>query len=396
MVVRVLVACAIVLVGCKQQPPAPKAEAPAVKPPPPPPAPPAEPRAAPECAAPIDLKPATNVKIGERDAVAEGYRLSFSAPDADGQLKLGVLGPINEDSGPNMLVLKKYLKFFGEEKVDALVVTGDVGEVADGIARVLKALAATKLPVFVIAGNRECRGEYADGVQAAQKDFSNIVNMNEVRAVAFPEATLVSLPGYHDPNYITCANGCRYFKTTVDEVIRVAKEAKGPVVLVGHGPPRGEGSQALDYASAGGNVGDPEVRRALEEGKIAFGTFSNIKEAGARATDLAGTQIKQDAFSKALYLNPGPADTVGWEMNDGSKSSGLAAVLTLKGDEAAWKLYRAKPMTNQEKAQAKALAPPPRTEIPAEQESAAPADAAAARPTPPAGVPHSPSVPKTP
>jgi hypothetical protein len=49
-------------------------------------------------------------------------------------------------------------------------------------------------------------------------------------------------------------------------------------------------------------------------------------------------------------------------MNDGSKSSGLAATLTIKGTEGAWKLFRAKPMTAAEKMQAKTLAPPPRTD----------------------------------
>ena len=40
-------------------------------------------------------------------------------------------------------------------------------------------------------------------------------------------------------------------------------------------------------------------------------------------------------------------------MNDGSKSTGMAAVLTIKGAEASWKLFRAKPLTAAEKTQAK-------------------------------------------
>jgi CTP:molybdopterin cytidylyltransferase MocA len=60
-----------------------------------------------------------------RAATLAGARLTFSEADADGKLVLGVLGPINEDSGENMLALKKYLAFFAAEKVDAIVVTGD-------------------------------------------------------------------------------------------------------------------------------------------------------------------------------------------------------------------------------------------------------------------------------
>lgn len=339
----------------------------------------AEPRAETECAAPIDLAPPQELTVGDRSAKRTGYKLTFGEKDGDSQLVLGVLGALNEDSGENLVVLKKYLKFFQDEKVDAIVVTGDVGETQEGIARALTAVAESKLPVFVIAGNRECRADYTNGVLTAQKNASNIINMNQVRAVEFPEATLVSLPGYHDPNYMSCRTGCQYFKSTVDEVIRVAKEANNPVVLVAHGPPRGESSQALDHATSGGNVGDPEVARAINEGKIPFGVFSNIKEAGGRAVDSAAgtTLVAEGKPSKALYLNPGPADTVGWDMNDGTKSSGMAAILKLQGDQASWKLFRAKDLTAAEKKEAVALAPP-KTAEPKEE---------AAQPTPPAGQP---------
>ncbi|MFZ5471800.1 MAG: metallophosphoesterase family protein [Myxococcota bacterium] len=383
---------ALTFSGCPDKKPEPppevKVATPVVEPPRPAETP--EPRAEKECAAPIDLSPPVDVTIGTRAAKASGYKLTFSEKDADGTLTLGVLGPVNEDSGPNILTLRKYVKFFQQEKADAIVVTGDVGEVAAGIARALEELAASKLPVLVIAGNRECRAEYSDGVSAAQKEHSNIVNMNLVRAVEFPEATLVSLPGYHDQNFITCATGCRYHKSTVDEVVRVAKESKGPVVLVSHGPPHGDGSQALDYASAGGNVGNEQINQAIQEGNIAFGLFSNIKEAGARATsDAAGTTILKPATpSKTLYLNPGPADTVGWEMNDGTKSLGLAAVMSIQNGQASYKLFRAKALTAAEKAEAKKLEPPARPEG---GEETMPAKGEA--PSPPPGTPAGAPVP---
>ncbi|MHB8875449.1 MAG: metallophosphoesterase family protein [Myxococcaceae bacterium] len=383
---------AAALCGCPEkktevvEPPKPVVvEAP--KPPPPPPA--RVDVAMKECAAPIEIAPVAAVKIGEREGKTTGYKLAFEQKKADGALVIGVLGPVNEDSGPNMLALKKYVKFFQEEKVDAILVTGDVGEVADGIARVLRVLGETKLPVLVLIGNRECRAEYTDGVNLAKKEFSNIVNLNELRAVEFPELTIVSLPGYHDPAYIPCATGCQYFKSTVDEVIGVAKEAKTPVLLVAHGPPHGDGSQALDYASAGGNVGDLEINRAIKEGNIAFGAFSNIKEAGARATsDAAGTtQLKQSTASKALFLNPGPADTMGWELNDSTKSVGIAATFTVKEGQGSFKIYRAKPFTGAEKAEALKLEPPARPASGEVKEAGgeAPAPAPGVAPTPTPG-----------
>ncbi len=320
-----------------------------------------EQRAEKECAGPVDLAPPTQVTVAGRTASLTGYKLAFADKDADGKLVLGVLGPVNEDSGANLLNIKKYNAFFKEQKADAIVITGDVAETASGITRALTAIADSKLPVFVIAGNRECRADFTNGVIEAQKTASNVINMNQVRAVEFPEATLVSLPGYHDPSYMSCATGCQYFKSTVDEVIRVSKEAKSPVVLVAHGPPHGEGSQALDYASSGGNVGDAEINRAIAEGKIPFGLFSNIKEAGARAVDSAAgaTLVKEGQPSKSLFLNPGPADSMGWEMNDSTKSTGLAAVFTIEGDQANWKLFRAEPLSASEKSAARAMDPAP-------------------------------------
>lgn len=356
----------VTLLGCPEKkveapPPPPKpVEKPVVAPPPPAP----EPLADKECAAPIDPGPVTELKFGERAAKQTGARLAFADKDADGTLTFGVLGPVNEDSGLNMLALKKYVKFFQDEKADAIVVTGDVGEVASGISRVLEELGATKLPVFVVIGNRECRAEFTDGINAAKARAPNIVNLNEVRVVEFPELTLVSLPGYHDPAYINCKTGCQYLKSTVAEVVRAAKEAKTPVALIAHGPPHGNGNQALDFAGAGGNVGDEAITRAIADGNIAFGLFSNIKEAGGRATkDAEGTQLaKEGEASKTLFLNPGPADTMGWDMNDSTKSVGMAAVFSVKEGQGSWKMLRLKPPTAAEKAEAKKFEPPVREE----------------------------------
>ena len=38
------------------------------------------------------------------------------------------------------------------------------------------------------AGNRECRADFTDGVAAAKKNFPNVINLNQVRVVEFPEA----------------------------------------------------------------------------------------------------------------------------------------------------------------------------------------------------------------
>lgn len=353
-------------------PPAPAAPAPAA---PPEAAAPPSPASEPAAAAPLDAAAAGDagdgcagsltgaspraLKVAGRAAMFDGVHLQFKEADPDGKLVLGVLGPINEDSGQNLFVMQRYLQFFKDQKADAIVVSGDVGEVAAGIERAVVQVAASGLPVLVVSGNRECRGDFKKGVTAAQKKHPNVVNMNAVRSVELKEATIVSVPGYHDPNFLACTSGCRYDRKTVDEAIALARQAPSPVILLSHGPPKGSSNKAIDYAVNGGNAGDPDLNRAINEASIRFGIFSNIKEAGARATDLEGTTlVPQDKPARELFLNPGPADTTAWEMNDRTKGYGFAATLTLRGQEASWKLYRSVKLTKEQKQEAKQLDPP--------------------------------------
>ena len=95
-------------------------------------------------------------------------------------------------------------------------------------------------------------------------------------------------------------------------------------------------------------------------GAISFGVFSNIKEAGGRAAaDPAGaTLVKEGVTSKSLFYAAGPADTFGWELNDGTKSVGMAGLISIKDGHASYKNFRLKAFTPAEKAEAKKLEPP--------------------------------------
>jgi hypothetical protein len=278
----------VALASCQQKPAEiPKATpGPVVVAPPPPvkveAAPAVELRAPKECAAPIETGPLVELTLGTRAAKQMGSRLRFQDADADGTLKFGVLGPVNEDSGAVILALRKYVKFFQAEKVDAIFLTGDSGEVEPKrMTHILTELGLSKLPIFTIIGNRECRGAFTEAVNAAKALGVPVVNLNEIRVIDFPELRLVTLPGYHDANFIACAPGCQYLQGNIDEVAEEAKAATVPVALVAHGPPHGAGKTSLDYADSS-NVGDVNVATLLSGNNFSFGFFSNIKEAGGR------------------------------------------------------------------------------------------------------------------
>ena len=67
--------------------------------------------------------------------------------------------------------------------------------------------------------------------------------------------------------------------------------------------------------------------------------------------------VAENTPSSTLFLNPGAADSVEWTMNDGSTSTGAAAMLTVKEGKASYAIYRAAKLTDAEKAQAGKLLP---------------------------------------
>jgi len=320
--------------------------------------------ASPDCVGPIETGVPETVSIAGRTFERNGYRLKLmgDAPEGGAEVKIGVLASLNEATADNLFNVGRYLSFFKESGAEMIVVAGDSGEDRGAIEAVLEPVAKAGLPVLVIAGNRERTTDYTDAVNALAKTYPNVINGNRVRYVDLHGADLVTLPGYHDPVYIhqEKGHGCQYFRKDASAVARLAGEANDPVVLVAHGQPKGETPEALDViAPDKEHIGDSNLNAAIETGKIPFGIFANVKEAGTRAiADLAGkTVLAEKTPSETLYLNPGAADSVEWTMNDGTTSTGAAAMLTVKDGKASYAIYRAAKLTDAEKAQAAKLVP---------------------------------------
>ncbi len=316
----------------------------------------------PECVGPIDTGVPETVKIGERTLELSGYLARVtSAADADDEVKIGVIANANEASPENLFNFERYKQFFQESGVELIVVAGDSGDDRASIQTVLRSFADTGLPVLAIAGNRESKADFVDAVNAVRKEKPNLLNGNRVRHLDWDDVDLFTLPGYHDPRYIHAeSKGCQYFQQDVDALGKIAKNANDPAVLVSHGGPNGQAPTALDVIEDKSNVGDPAINGLLNAGGIAYGVFPNIKEAGGRAVaDIGGAKlVAEGSVSPALYLNPGSADSVAWTMNDGTTAQGLAAVLSFKAKQASYKLFKAPPLTDADKAAAAKLVPP--------------------------------------
>jgi hypothetical protein len=300
----------------------------------------------PECVGSLDFAPPETVKVGTHSWTLNGYRLTLDVA-AGAQVNLGVVANLDEASPENLKALETYLAFFKEKGVQAIVVDGDSGDNTEAIQGALTPLAKSGLPVLVQIGNREPKGAFLDAVEALRKTYPNVFNASRVREADVGDVKVLTLPGYHDQRYMLAgADGCMYHTDDLKALKAVASKLSGPVVLLSHGPPHGEGARALDRVqNPPGNVGDPNLSQFLTDAHIPYGIFANIIEAGGTATNLHGDKtIAPDSWETELYLNPGAADTVSWSMNDGSQAKGIAAVLSFKGGKAAYSLLRlAKP-----------------------------------------------------
>jgi Icc-related predicted phosphoesterase len=330
-----------VLAGCgKKQaetppPPAQPAPAPAPKPEV------AKAPARPSCIGPVATGGEATLKVGSATWKQNGSTVTLVTPPKKGELVVGLVTDIKEATDENQANLKNIAAWFTKKGVSFVLVAGDTGMSARDIAAALSVLAATKVPVFDIIGNREGVGYYEQGTAGAREAHPNVFDLDKVRRIDTPVLDVVSLPGYFNPKYLHAEDGCLYQPADVAALADIVKSCDSPVLLVSHGPPRQKGALALDRTSEGENVGDPELARALAELKIPFGLFGNIHEAGGRATDLAGEQIiPQGKLVPSLYVHPGPADAVEWVMNDGTRSLGMAGLLTVKGNKAKYEILR--------------------------------------------------------
>ncbi len=311
-----------------------------------------------DCVGRLDPGDERIIDLADWKVTKNGYRLSFQRTGEEAPLVLGVIADIKEDTGENMFNIGRVMEWWRSEGVDAVVLPGDGGETEEGLWRVFSTLAEPGWPVFVINGNREAREDYLGAMERAQEEYENLFNIAQQRVVDLPGATLVALPGYHDPRYLHAETGCRYYRWDVASLVPKAREAESPVVLVAHSGPRGATTRAIDYARGAGNVGDPNINRLIESAGIPFGIFAHIHEAGGKATDMLGDDVlPQDELLESFYLNVGPVDSLPWAMNDGTESLGMAGLVRFEGEKASYQINRLRALTAEQSAKARELEP---------------------------------------
>lgn len=248
---------------------------------------------------------------------------------------LGILADTKEDL-PNTLTQLDHLKtLFQESQVEAIIVLGGIGSSYEAIRAILGRLRGS-VPVFALPGDRESRS----GFQAAVEAWApSVVDLSRIRAIVAPGVSMMGVPGYFLFHQLWAKEqGCCYDKEDIQELMELAKSLPAPRILFSHGPPQGEGPQAIDRAFGDINAGDPLLLQLMRSSPIRFGCFAHFHESAGKATTLEGKPVPEMTWSSSLLLNVGAADSIAHEDLTGKWSHGTAAIFELKKEKARFKL----------------------------------------------------------
>ncbi|HEY4222824.1 MAG TPA: metallophosphoesterase, partial [Myxococcota bacterium] len=109
----------------------------------------------PLCVGKQSTTPEEKLEIAGKTYLRKGTTISMQGSDADDELVVGQISDIKDHNPDNAANLQVLLGWMKSEKVDVITVTGDLGETADSIEKVVRDVAAVGVPVLVVIGNRE-------------------------------------------------------------------------------------------------------------------------------------------------------------------------------------------------------------------------------------------------
>ena len=268
---------------------------------------PAIPVAAVDASAPA----ATGTCASLRDG-AVARRSGFAAGP---RVAIGVIADPREARPETLASLRRVAELFRERQVDAVAALGGLGDDAEGIAKVVTALAAAHAPIFALPGDREPEEAFHEGLDRARADGLDVIDLQRVRVIVGDGLTIAALPGYPHHSYLVDGT-CRFVAADVialgELVDNLPKLADHPTLLLAHTPPRGDGEGAIDWV-AGANLGDPSVAALVAAGRFTAGAFAHFDEDGGRATDGVGFgahPVAERAWATRLFVNAGSIDAL--------------------------------------------------------------------------------------
>ena len=278
----------------------------------------------------------------------EGNKITEATSDEDNQASYGIISDAHGEAGK--------AKFFAEEfkkrGVDGIILTGDLpsneglrygrtDSRADRseIREVLEAVAQTGLPILVIPGNHEQKPDYTQALAEVTAKYDNVIDMTKFRVFNGDDVDFVSLPGYQTfkipGRQFIPDNGYWAKPELIQSTGKLRSSLDDAVVLITHGCGK---TASLGPATiySGRDVGDETTTEMMRKNNIPFAVCGHIHEAGGLAATYDGKSVKQGEWSKQFSANFGGLED--WKHLDGKTYSGMAGVLTVKGDQAKFEM----------------------------------------------------------
>jgi len=298
------------------------------------------------CVGATDAKePARTFKVGGTTYTQKGASLVIKGSNQKRKFVVGLISSVNAANKANANNWKAFIEKFKADKVDMVIALGDLGSNFKDIrAFVLHLGHKQPWSLAVIPGNKDKQFVYNSVVAQASKLFPNLIDLSKVRHIKATGIEFVTLPGYYSDKFTVKENGCVYKAGDLKALAKLAKKARSKVALISHGPPKGSGKNAIDYA-VDANVGDAALTKFIKKNrKVRFGLFAHIQEAGGQGVGRRMKKIvKEGKASSYLFVNGGSSHAAGWKLNNNKDVKGMAMVVTFSRNKASYKtLYAGK------------------------------------------------------
>ncbi len=264
----------------------------------------------------------------------------------DTNLRIGHLSDIHHLGSATQKNLRGFLAAFQEKKVDVIVVTGDLASTKDVFESTLKLIAEFNIPSVILPGHLMCISDYHDVMEKVTgRKPATIIDGARLSEVRLGQTSLFPLPGHYDADYLHCAKGCLQNSTDLERLSTALGTSNAQTkVVIAAMPHQQSGQHAVDQTFDGVHIGNPKLTSILKQHQIRFGLYGGVEDAGAQASDFDGRlTIPENTYARHFFLNAGSADATPWQQNNGTKSVGSAAIVTIRGEEAVFEVLRAAP-----------------------------------------------------
>jgi hypothetical protein len=271
---------------------------------------------------------------------------------------IGVVADARRPAAATIENLRAFASRMVEDGCRAVVALGNMGRTADEIAKAYEALTAPagkasggesrrrgggEMLLLAMPGTLEDMREYRKAIGRLILSGIPVVDLSKTRILAWPEITLVSMPGHHRHDHLGAgwwACGFTDGDVSALDALLGEVEASGgegdalsPLLMVSHASPLMTGPDGLDMGFGSAHGGHEGLARLMRGRGFLGGAAAHVQEAGPAASrTLRWSPLGEGEWSSRMVVNPGSADSVTHAARRPDCEEGSAAVIEIKKD----------------------------------------------------------------